>query len=95
MRHLKSTANPIALAVAAAFFSALPADTLAQTSSVLEEVIVTAQKREQSLQDVGIAVTAFTGDQMRALGVKAAATCAASHDAPLLVRLALLLVKTT
>ena len=35
---------------------------------VLEEVIVTAQKREQSLQDVGVAVTAFTGDQIRQLG---------------------------
>ena len=39
-------------------------------AAVLEEVVVTAQKREQSLQDVGIAVNAFTGDQMRALGVK-------------------------
>lgn len=37
--------------------------------SVLEEVIVTAQKREQSLQDVGIAVSAFTGEQLRAFGV--------------------------
>ena len=37
-------------------------------ASVLEEVIVTAQKREQSLQDVGIAVTAMTGEQMDALG---------------------------
>jgi iron complex outermembrane receptor protein len=35
---------------------------------MLEEVVVTAQKREQSLQDVGISVTAFTGDQMNALG---------------------------
>ncbi|MEX2126125.1 MAG: TonB-dependent receptor [Woeseia sp.] len=35
---------------------------------VLEEIIVTAQKREQSLQDVGVAVTAFTGEQMRQLG---------------------------
>jgi iron complex outermembrane receptor protein len=34
--------------------------------SLLEEVIVTAQKRDQGLQDVGIAVTAFTGDQLRA-----------------------------
>lgn len=34
----------------------------------LEEVVVTAQKREQSLQDVGIAVTAFTGDQLKELG---------------------------
>ena len=36
-------------------------------AQVLEEVTVTAQKREQSLQDVGIAVTAFTGDQLRAV----------------------------
>lgn len=36
--------------------------------SVLEEVIVTAQKREENLQDVGIAITAFTGDQLRAFG---------------------------
>ena len=38
--------------------------------NLLEEVTVTAQKREQSVQDVGIAITAFTGDQMRALGVE-------------------------
>jgi len=37
---------------------------------VLEEIIVTAQKREQNIQDVGIAITAFTGDQMRDLGVQ-------------------------
>ena len=37
---------------------------------VLEEVVVTAQKREQNIQDVGIAITAFTGDQMKALGVE-------------------------
>ena len=38
--------------------------------SVLEEIVVTAQKREQNIQDVGIAITAFTGDQMTALGVE-------------------------
>ena len=37
-------------------------------AAVLEEVVVTAQKREQRLQDVGIAVTAMSGDQMEALG---------------------------
>ncbi len=37
-------------------------------SAVLEEVVVTAQKREQSLQDVGISVTAFSGNQIRELG---------------------------
>lgn len=38
------------------------------TAAVLEEVVVTAQKREQSMQDVGISVTAFTGDQLQQLG---------------------------
>jgi iron complex outermembrane receptor protein len=33
-------------------------------AQVLEEVIVTAQKREESLQDVGISVSAFSGDQL-------------------------------
>lgn len=33
-----------------------------------DEIVVTAQKREQNLQDVGIAVTAVSGEQMRALG---------------------------
>jgi outer membrane receptor protein involved in Fe transport len=32
----------------------------------LEEVVITAQKREQSLDDVPIAVSAISGDQMRA-----------------------------
>lgn len=40
-----------------------------RTLGALEEVIVTAQKRSQSQQDVGIAITAVTGDQMRALGL--------------------------
>ena len=42
----------------------------AVAQSVLEEIVVTAQKREQNIQDVGIAITAFTGDQMEALGIE-------------------------
>ncbi len=38
-------------------------------AAVLEEVTVTAQKREQNLQDVGISVTAFSSDQIKALGI--------------------------
>ena len=37
-------------------------------AQLLEEVIVTAQKREQSIQDVGISVTAFNGEQIKQLG---------------------------
>lgn len=35
----------------------------------LEEIVVTAQKREQSLQDVPVAVTAFDAESLRASGV--------------------------
>ena len=38
------------------------------SAQFLEEIVVTAQKREQSLQDVGISVTALSGEQMEALG---------------------------
>jgi len=37
-------------------------------SNLLEEVTVTAQKREQNMQDVGISITAYTGDQLEQLG---------------------------
>lgn len=37
-------------------------------AQVLEEVVVTAQKREQDLSDVGISITAFSGDQLKELG---------------------------
>lgn len=35
---------------------------------ILEEITVTAQKREQSIQDVGITITAYSGEQIRELG---------------------------
>ena len=37
-------------------------------STVLEEITVTAQKREQLAKDVGIAITTFSAKQMDALG---------------------------
>ncbi len=36
---------------------------------ILDEVVVTAQKREQSLQDVGISIAAMSGDQMTERGI--------------------------
>lgn len=41
----------------------------ATPTSALEEIVVTAQKREQPLQEVPIAVTAFTSDQIVATGI--------------------------
>ena len=35
----------------------------------LEEIVVTARKREQLVQDVGISITTFSDEQLRNLGV--------------------------
>src|SRR3546814_2988973 len=35
-----------------------------------QEIIVTAQKREQSIMDVGVAVTAFSGEALRSQGMQ-------------------------
>ena len=37
-------------------------------AQMLEEIVVTAQKREQNLQDVGVSVTAFSGETIEKLG---------------------------
>jgi len=42
--------------------------TIAQ-QPVLEEIVVTAQRREQNLQDVSISITAFSGQAINELGV--------------------------
>ena len=46
---------------------------LAQDDMVLEEIIVTAQRREQSLQEVPVAVTAFTGEALELANITEAA----------------------
>ena len=57
--------------IATALATITTASTSVMTSAnVLEEIIVTAQKREQNLQDVGISVTAFSGGQLNALGFR-------------------------
>ncbi len=39
------------------------------SSGFLEEIVVTANKRSESIQDVSASITAFTGDQLTQLGV--------------------------
>ena len=40
------------------------------TAQTLEEVVVTAQKREQAITDVSIAMSAFTAEDMRSFRVE-------------------------
>jgi iron complex outermembrane receptor protein len=66
----KSSANPASVAaraMAVALVAVAPGVAEAQG---IEEVVVTAQRREQSVQDVGIAVSAFSADQMQQLGLR-------------------------
>ena len=58
----KSKPRLLALAVAAVLAP------VSLQAAVLEEVTVTATKRAESVQDIGIAITAFTGDQMEQMG---------------------------
>ncbi len=56
---------PLAVALASITpFTAMHAN----ASAMMEEVIVTAQKREESVQDVPIAITAFSGDAIQEMG---------------------------
>jgi outer membrane receptor protein involved in Fe transport len=62
-----------AWAQSAATASTTPADSAApvptQNAPALEEIVVTAQKRSQSINTVGMAITAMTGDQLKEQGV--------------------------
>lgn len=54
-----------------AALSAAAAPALAQDSFTIEELVVTAEKREVSLQDVPVAVSAFTSERRDVLGLAA------------------------
>jgi iron complex outermembrane receptor protein len=58
--------TPLALACAAACFSNAP---YAQESGQLEEVIVTATKRSQSLQEVGMSITVLSERSIEEMGI--------------------------
>ena len=67
MKHL-------AIGLAGLLMAALPqathAEDTTESGNVIEEVIVTATKREESIQDVPVAVSAFTGEDLSARGVE-------------------------
>jgi len=65
--HIRKTA--IARAVTAALLAGAGIQALAQTAG-LEEMVVTAQKREQSLQEAPIAISAFSSEALEQQGIE-------------------------
>lgn len=55
----------LSLAIAAALGLTLAVPLAAQENQTIEEIIVTSQRRAESIQDVPIAVSAFSGDDMQ------------------------------
>lgn len=53
----------------ALFFAIYASSPLAQQTNALEEIVVTATKRAQSLQDVPLAVNAFSADTIEVAGI--------------------------
>lgn len=57
------------LLVATGFATSALAQTASGPTNMIEELVVTAEKREQSLQDVPVAVSAYTSERRDILGV--------------------------
>jgi iron complex outermembrane receptor protein len=63
----------ILLASTALVASTLATAAAAQNNNTIEELVITAEKREQSLQDVPVAVTAFTSERRDLIGINTVA----------------------
>lgn len=72
-RLLKGATSVAALALMASAQSAWAqeaSEDSAKEDDAFGEIVVTAQKRDQNLNDVGITITAFTGDALNQLGIQ-------------------------
>lgn len=63
---MKLSKNAITCGMICAGLASVPALT---SAAVLEEVVVTAQKRSQSVNDIAVSANAFAGDMLKDLGV--------------------------
>ena len=59
----------VLMASSALLAAAIGTAAQAQTSNTIEELVVTAEKREQSLQDVPVAISAFTSERRDLIGI--------------------------
>jgi iron complex outermembrane receptor protein len=69
VRLLASSALLIAAALGTSAHAQTKPATTAASSNTIEELVVTAEKRSQSLQDVPVAISAFTSEKRELLGI--------------------------
>src|SRR4029078_4148216 len=62
--------HALRFAVCLAIGAAVPLAATAQDAGKLEEIVVTAQKREQSIADVPMSITAMSTDEMKLSGAE-------------------------
>jgi len=67
IRRQRFLAAPLCMALVVGTTGLVPVAVFAQ--AMLEEVVVTARKREETLQETPVAVSAFTGESMEQLGM--------------------------
>ena len=67
IQHLSLKTSVLSLSL---LFLAYPAQSQESSASIIEEIIVTSQRTEESLQDVPIAVTALTGDMLEDMQIE-------------------------
>lgn len=70
LRKSKLSRALLAASITPFFLAALPSQAQDQSVSRLEEVVVTARKRSESLQDVPVAVSALTPTQIEQSGIQ-------------------------
>ncbi|MDB5427760.1 MAG: hypothetical protein JWP23_1148 [Phenylobacterium sp.] len=67
--HLMLSSALLASAIGTSAFAQPRTGTSAAATNTIEELVITAEKREQSLQDVPVAVTAFTDAKRELVGI--------------------------
>jgi iron complex outermembrane receptor protein len=68
--YLLATSTLLAVTISASAHAQTASGTTAAASNTIEELVVTAEKREQNLQDVPVAISAFTSEKRDLLGIK-------------------------
>jgi len=70
LSKLAAAASLRALMIATAVPATFAAGHAAAQNVLMDEIVVTAQKREENIQNVPLAVSAFSGEQLRAMNIQ-------------------------